>query len=305
MTTRREVLEAGIAAGTMMTLGTLGARAQERPLILKKIPSTGEELPPVGIGTNRYGVGTGEAERAPLRATLERFAQLGGKVVDTAPIYGTSESVIGDLVSELGIRDKLFLATKTDITGRTPAPESMRQSAQRLRTDVIDLMQVHNLVKVQESLAALRDWKAGGRIRYIGVTISTEDQFDELEQVMRRETLDFVQLNYSLDDRKAAERLLPLAQDRGFAVLLNLPFGSGGLFEKVQGRSLPDWAAEFDCESWGQFFLKYLIAHPAVTCAIPGTRQARHVIDNFGAARGRLPDEAMRRRQERFIDELS
>ncbi|HEY8518607.1 MAG TPA: aldo/keto reductase, partial [Gammaproteobacteria bacterium] len=189
MTTRREVLEAGIAAGTMMTLGTLGARAQERPLILKKIPSTGEELPPVGIGTNRYGVGTGEAERAPLRATLERFAQLGGKVVDTAPIYGTSESVIGDLVSELGIRDKLFLATKTDITGRTPAPESMRQSAQRLRTDVIDLMQVHNLVKVQESLAALRDWKAGGRIRYIGVTISTEDQFDELEQVMRRETL--------------------------------------------------------------------------------------------------------------------
>ena len=303
--TRRALIELGAGAGVAASLSTEALLAQDGALVQKTIPKTGEQIPPIGIGTNRYGVGASEEERAPLKATLKLFAELGGKVIDTAAVYGTSETVIGDLVRELSIRDRLFFATKTDLRGQMSGAAGLQQRLERMQTETMDLMQVHNLVDVASELALMREWKAEGRIRYIGATVSTENQYADMARVMETEDMDFVQFNYSLDDRGAEERLLPLALDRGLAVLVNLPFGRGDLFEKVEGRALPDWAAEIDCASWGQFFLKYIISHPAVTAAIPGTRQERHVIDNLGAARGRLPDATLRRRQEELFDSLA
>jgi aryl-alcohol dehydrogenase-like predicted oxidoreductase len=307
--TRRSILEGGASVGAATLLGGVRALAQPAPpaqrLIEKTIPSTGERVPPIGIGTNRYGVGDNAAERVPLRATLKLFAELGGKIIDTAAVYGSSEAVIGDLVAELGIRDKLFIASKTDLRSHVTGAAGMQQSLERLHVEKLDLMQVHNLVNLANELAVLNEWKASGRVRYIGVTISTENQYADLDLAMRNEKLDFIQVNYSLDDRSAGERLLPLAAERGLGVLVNLPFGRGSAFDRVEGRPLPDWAAEFDCASWGQFFLKYIVAHPAVTCAIPGTRREAHVRDNFAAALGRLPDAAMRRRQEELFDSFS
>ena len=303
--TRRTLLEMGAGAGAVTTLGIRPVSAQQAPLVQKTIPKTGESVAPIGIGTNRYGVGTAEEERAPLRATLKLFAEQGGKIIDTAAVYGTAETVIGDLVRELGVRDRLFFATKTDLRRQVRGAAGLEQRFERMQTEVMDLMQVHNLVDAANELAVMREWKQEGRIRYVGATISTPNQYEEMARAMETEEMDFVQFNYSLDDRGAADRLLPLALNLGLAVLINLPFGRGDLFEKVEGQTLPEWAAEFDCESWGQFFLKYIISHPAVTAAIPGTRQERHVIDNLGAARGRLPDADFRRRQEQFFDALS
>jgi aryl-alcohol dehydrogenase-like predicted oxidoreductase len=300
--TRRNVL--GYSAAIAAASST--AFAQDAPLLLKTIPSSGETLPAIGVGTNRYGVGTAEEERAPLKATLRRFHELGGRVVDTAAVYGTSESVIGDLVTELEIRRGLFLATKTDLRGQLAGQPGLIERFQRLKTEVVDLMQVHNLVNLNEELAVMREWKQAGRIRYLGATISTANQFDQIERAMNDHAdLDFVQFNYSLGDRRAAERLLPTAADRGLGVLINVPFGSGELFDRVENRELPDWAAEFDCQSWGQFFLKYVISHPTVTAAIPGTRRVRYANDNFAAARGNQPDAQLRRRQEMFFDSLA
>ncbi len=306
--TRRQALEAGATLGAAAALGGAGnAFAQSGELIQKRIPSSGELLPPVGIGTNRYGVGTSEEERAPLRDTMARFVELGGKVMDTAMIYGTSEAVIGDLAQELSIRDRLFLATKTDIRGQVRGETGLQNALTRLKTDRIDAMLVHNLVNVETELPIMREWQQQGRFKYIGASISTHDQFDQMERFMRDNDVEIVQFNYSLGDRLAAERLLPTAMDRGIAVMLNVPFGGGrsSHFDVVGDRPLPDWAAEFDCTSWGQFFLKYIISHPGVTCAIPGTRRVEHVDDNFGAAFGRLPDAALRRRQEEFFDSLT
>jgi aryl-alcohol dehydrogenase-like predicted oxidoreductase len=300
--TRRQALYLG--AGTALSLGVERLRAQDGAPILKSIPSTGETIPAIGIGTNRYGVGESDQERAPLRATLATFVELGGGIIDTAAAYGTSEAVLGDLIRSLGIRTDLFIATKTPLRGRTMGMAGLRERFARLQTETIDLMQVHNLVNLDSELAAMREWKRAGRIRYVGATISTSSQFGEMERAIQTKDLDFVQFNYSLDDRGAAERLLPMARDRGLAVLINQPFGRGDLFAKVEGRELPDWASEFDCGSWAQFFLKYIISHPAVTAAIPGTRQVEHAVDNVGAARGRLPDADLRRRQESFYDGL-
>jgi len=307
--TRRSILENGAGLGAAALLG--GTRVLAQPtaapgrLIEKTIPSSGERVPPIGIGTNRYGVGGDETERVPLRTTLKLFAELGGRIIDTAAVYGSSESVIGDLVAELGIRDKLFLASKTDLTSKVVGAAGLQQSFARLRVEKLDLMQVHNLVNLGNELAVLREWQAADRVRYVGVTISTENQYADLERAMRAEKLDFIQVNYSLDDRSAGERLLPLAAERGLGVLVNLPFGRGSAFDRVGHRPLPDWAAEFDCASWGQFFLKYIIAHPAVTCAIPGTRREAHLRDNFAAAHGRLPDASLRKRQEELFDSFS
>ena len=303
--TRRDILKLSAAAGAAMALGPQQLFAQSRSLILKKIPSSGEEIPPIGIGTNRFGVGASEQERAPLRATLKKFQELGGKVIDTAPIYGNSEAVLGDLIAELGIRKQLFLATKTDMRGMVHGAASYQASLDRLKTDKVELMQVHNLVNAGSELAAMREWQKDGRIRYTGITTSQTRQFADMEKLMSSEKMEFVQLNYSLDDREADKRLLPLAADRGIAVLVNLPFGRGSLFRKTSGRQLPGWAAEFDCNSWGQFFLKYIVSHPAVTCAIPGTRTVAHAEDNFTAALGRLPDAGLRKRQEQFFDSLA
>jgi len=305
--TRRQALEAGAALGAAVVFGSSSALAQRGELIQKRIPSSGEMLPPIGIGTNRYGVGTSEEERAPLRDTMARFVELGGKVMDTAMIYGTSEAVIGDLSEQLRIRDQLFLATKTDIRGQVQGETGLQNAMDRLKTDMIDAMLVHNLVNAATEMPVMREWQQDGRFRYIGASISTHDQFDQMEQFMRSNDVQVVQFNYSLGDRLAADRLLPTAIDRGIAVMINVPFGGGrdSIFDVVEGRELPDFAAEFGAATWAQFFLKYVISHPGVTCAIPGTRRVEYVNDNFGAAFGRLPDAALRRRQEEFFDSIA
>jgi aryl-alcohol dehydrogenase-like predicted oxidoreductase len=303
--TRRQALEAGAALGATAAFGS--AWAQQGELIQKRIPKSGELLPPIGIGTNSYGVGASEEERAPLRDTMARFVELGGKVMDTAMIYGTSEAVIGELAQGLRIRDRLFLATKTDIRGQLRGEAGLQQAFTRMRTDMIDAMLVHNLVNAETELPVMRDWQQQGKFRYIGASISTPDQFDQMERFMRDNDVEIVQFNYSLGDRLAAERLLPTAADRGIAVMINVPFGGRreSILNIVEGRKLPDFAAEFDAATWPQFFLKYIVSHPAVTVAIPGTRRPEYVPDNLGAAFGRLPDAALRRRQEEFFDSIS
>jgi len=298
--TRREILKlgAGVAASALA-----GSAHSATELLTRPIPSSGERLPVVGIGTNRYRSGA-EAEIAPLRETLKAFAAAGGKLIDTAPMYGSSEVVLGQLIAELGIRKQLFFATKVYASGREAGIDEMNDSFKRLRTDRIDLIQVHNLSDTATQLATMREGKKAGRYRYVGITTSQDAQYAEMEEVMKRETLDFVQVDYSIDNRSAAERILPLALERGAAVLVNLPFGRARLFSAVRGKPLPPWAAEFDCASWAQFFLKYVIGHPAVSVAIPGTRRPEHVTDNLGAARGRLPDPAQRRKMEEFFETL-
>jgi aryl-alcohol dehydrogenase-like predicted oxidoreductase len=310
---RRDLLKLGIGAGAAAALDWREAlawtpglcRPGQEPLLQRAIPSSGEMLPVVGIGTaRRYNVGSAPEERRPLADTLQTFAQLGGKVVDTAPSYGAAEEVVGDLVSGLGIRDSLFLATKVRAEGIEEASAQIGQSFQYLRTDVIDLMQVHNLVGIHTQLSTLRGMKERGRIRYIGITTSSTRQYEDFERYMRSEELDFVQFNFSLAQRAAEERLLPLAADRGMAVLVNLPYGRGSLFDAVGDRAIPDWAAEWDIGSWGQFFLKYITSHPAVTCVIPGTNTTEYAADNLGAARGGQPDQATRERMASFYDSL-
>jgi aryl-alcohol dehydrogenase-like predicted oxidoreductase len=299
---RRELLKAGVAAGAALLLPA-GLRAQSSSIIEKKIPSSGEALPVVGLGTaRRYEAIATEAERAPLRETLREFKALGGKVIDSSPTYGTAEAVVGDLVSELKIRDGLFIATKVSASGREAGIKQLEQSFKVLRTSKIDLIAVHNLRDTSTHLRTLREWREAGRIRYVGITTSFENQYPDFERTMKAEKLDFIQVDYALDNRKTGERILPLAADRGTAAMINLPFGRGRLFNAVQGKKLPDWAGEFDCRTWAQFFLKYIVSHPAVTCAVPGMAKAEYARDNLGAARGRLPDEAMRRRMENFID---
>jgi aryl-alcohol dehydrogenase-like predicted oxidoreductase len=301
---RRELLKTGIGVGASLFLPSGSLLAQERAVIQRKIPSSGESVPIIGIGTSRRYQGTTEAERAQLREVLRQFKGLGGKVIDTAPAYGNAETVVGDLVAELGIRDSLFIATKVGAQGRDAGIEQMEQSLKRLRTPKIDLIAVHNLRDTQTQLRTLREWKQAGRIRYVGITTSSDRQYQEFEQTMKTEALDFIQVDYALDNRNADQRILPLAADRGMAVMINLPFGRGQLFKTVQGQKLPPWASDFDCASWAHFFLKYIVSHPAVTCAIPGTATVEYLIDNLGAARGRLPEPAMRRRMESFIDQL-
>ena len=266
------------------------------------IPSSGERIPAVGVGTWRtFDVGASAAERAPLKEVLRQFVGLGGRVVDSSPMYGAAESVVGDLATDLAITDKLFLATKVWTRGRDAGVSQMEQSLRRLRTRRIDLMQIHNLLDWRTHLRTLRDWKQAGRIRYLGVTHYTSSAYDELEEVLRGEALDFVQVNYSLGEREAERRILPLARDRQVAVLVNRPFSEGGLFQRVRGQTLPTWAAEFDCESWAQFFLKWILAHPAVTCVIPGTSRPQHLVDNMNAGLGKLPDAATRERMTALV----
>ena len=302
---RRELLKAGIGVGASIFLPSASLLAQAPPLIERKIPSSGESLPVIGIGTaRRYEAVTTEAQRAPLREVLYLMKDMGAKVVDTAPSYGTAETVVGDLTAELKIRESLFIATKLGAHGRDAGTAQIEQSFKHLRTSTIDLIAVHNLQDLQTQLSTLRQLKQTGRIRYVGITTSFERQHPDFERTMKAETLDFIQVDYALDNRKADERILPLAADRGMAVMINLPFGRGRLFKAVQGQSLPPWAGEFDCMSWAQFFLKYIVSHPAVTCAVPGIAKGAYLVDNLGAARGRLPNAAMRRRMESFIDGL-
>lgn len=303
--TRRDFTRATLATATVTAIAGSPAIAGPEQMITKKIPSSGEAIPVIGLGTNRYGVDGSEAARAPLREALRRFHQLGGTVIDTAPMYRTSENVLGDLIAGLDIRDDLFIATKSDKTGgRAETDEQMHESLRKLETKMVELMQVHNLLGWQDALPVMREWKEEGRVRYIGITTSRENQYDEFEQVMRSGDLEFIQVNYSLEQRKSAERLLPLAADRGIAVIINRAFGGGRLFEKVGEQPLPDWAADFDCTSWAQFLLNYAVSHPAATVAIPGMTKVHHVDDNMGTARGRLPNAKERAKMEQFFDDL-
>jgi aryl-alcohol dehydrogenase-like predicted oxidoreductase len=305
---RREFIRTGFVAGAAaILLPSEELFAQGAPLIQKKIPSSGETIPVIGLGTaRRYEEVTSDAEKVPLRETILKFKEVGLTVIDSSPSYGTAEAVVGEIVEGLKIRDSLFLATKVSLRkdGRQEGLKQIEQSFQRLRTNKIDLIAVHNLQDTDTQLKTLREMKQAGRIRYVGITTSFDRQYGEFEQVMKKETLDFIQVDYALDNRNAGERIIPLAADRGMAVMINLPFGRGRLFKAVQGKKLPEWAAEFDCVSWPQFFLKYIVSHPAVTCAVPGMARAEYVVDNVGAARGRLPDAAMRKRMEQFIDNV-
>jgi len=288
-----------------MLFADRGLFAQAEPLIQKKIPSSGESIPVIGIGTaRRYEDVKTDPEKAPLRETLRQFQLLGGKVIDSSPSYGTAEAVVGELVDGLKIRDSLFLATKVSLrkVGREEGVKQIEDSFKKYRTNKIDLIAVHNLRDTGTQLQTLREMQTAGRIRYVGITTSFDNQYGEFEQVMKKESLDFVQIDYALDNRDAGLRIIPLAADRGMAVMINLPFGRGRLFKAVEGKRLPEWASEFDCQSWPQFFLKYIVSHPAVTCAVPGMARPEYVVDNLGAARGRLPDAAMRRKMEQFID---
>ena len=301
---RRKFIEMTAAAGGAAAMpGAMGAVA-DSPLIHKAMPNSGEEIPVIGVGTNRYGVGTSEEARAPLRASLKAFAEAGGTLIDTAPVYRDSETVLGDLISELGIGEQLFLATKSNLDDRKDIEAQYKASFEKLKTSTMDVMQVHSLRGIEAQLPIMGEWKEAGKIRYIGVTTSNGSQHDELADVMQTEALDFVQINYSLADRNAEKRLLPIAAERKIAVMVNLPLGRGRLFSAVGDRPLPDWAAEMDCTSWAQVFLKYVVSHPAVTCAIPGMTKAHHVVDNMGATRGRLSDADLRARQEAFFASL-
>jgi aryl-alcohol dehydrogenase-like predicted oxidoreductase len=306
---RRKALRAG--AGAVAALGaSAGAPslfAQSGSLIKKTIPSSGEQITPVGIGTNRYGVGESEDERAPLRDTMERFVEIGGQVMDTAAVYGSSEQVIGDLAAELGIRDDLVLVTKTDIRGQIRGEEGLQMAFDKLKTDVIDGFLVHNFANTASELAVMREWQAEGRIRYIGASTSQDNQHQDMIDLLETEEVQLIQINYSLGDRESANRVLPLAIDKGVAVMVNVPFGGSfgsSLWDAVEGQQLPAFAADFGADSFAQFFLKYIISHPAITVAIPGTRSVEHVEDNIGAAMGRLPDESERRRMEQWFDSL-
>jgi len=315
--TRREAarLIAASAAGLCLPSSTMLAQSVEVELQVAEsvgwpgnvsmIPSSREVLPVIGLGTwQKFDVDLTSDNRRQLGDVLSLFIKLGGRVIDTSPMYGRAEDVIGDLTSTLGIRDKLFLATKVWTRGQENGIREMERSMVRLRAKQIDLIQVHNLVDVHTHLATLRGWKEQGRIRYLGITHYESGAFDEVEKIMRSEKLDFVQINYSLMEREAEEKILPLAQERGVAVIVNRPFGGGDLFDRVRSKSLPEWSADFDCRSWAQFFLKWIIANSAVTCAIPATGKARHLEDNMQAGIGRLPDTKMRQRMVESVSSL-
>jgi aryl-alcohol dehydrogenase-like predicted oxidoreductase len=307
---RRDLVQRSLAAGLGLALTPVdrllaqSAWATPAPaLILRKIPSSGESVPVIGIGTaRRYDVGTPE-EKAPLLETLREFPKLGGKVIDTAPSYGQAESVTGELVEQLKLRDQLFLATKVSVRGTDVAPgvAQMEESFRKLRTDRIDLMQVWNLGGTDTLLPVLREMKAAKRIRYIGVTTSNESQYGALEALMGREALDFIQVDYAADNREAAQRILPMARDKGIAVIINLPFGRSRVFQNVLATPVPEWAKEFEAATWAQVFLKYIAANPAVTCVIPGTAQVKYVNDNMAAARGALPNAAQLKQIEAVV----
>lgn len=302
---RRRALR--LLAGAPAALLARRTRAQgtAQRMNARPIPVSGELLPVIGLGTwQTFDVGNDRAARVPLREVLADLVAGGGKVVDSSPMYGTSEAVVGDLVSALGLRDKLFIATKVWTTGREAGIREMERSFQRLRVQRMDLMQIHNLLDVAVHTRTLEQWKQQGRVRYIGITHYTAAAYPEVERWLETGQYDFLQINYSLAERQAEQRVLPLAQQKGVAVIVNRPFGQGGMFAHVRGKPLPAWAAELGIASWAQFFLKWILGHPAVTCAIPGTDKPAHMKDNLAAGCGALPDAAQRRRMAEYFGAL-
>lgn len=299
---RRTVMKGALAVGVGAALAGPGFAA-ESPLIAKAIPKTGEKLPVIGLGTNAYSV-TAPEDIAARREVLEHFPKLGAKVVDTARAYGESEVVIGKLVAELGNRDQLFIATKTPIRGDLkPGDGELEEAFARLQVKKLDLLQIHNFHGIDVLFPKLQEWKQAGRVRYIGVTTSSDDQYPQMIDALKTLPLDFIQVDYSIDNRGAADQILPLAQDKGVAVLVNMPLGGrrdGNLLRKLADKKLPDFAAEFEATSWAQLLLKYDISHPAVTAVIPGTTKLTHLRDNQLAGRGHLPTAAQRKKLEEY-----
>ena len=275
-------------------------------MITRAIPSSGEPMPVIGLGTSQvFDVGSSAASRAPLREVLRLLVDAGGRIIDTSPMYGRAEGVTGDLVADAGLRPSVFFATKVWTSGREAGIAQMRRSAELLRSEVIDLIQIHNLVDWRTHLATLRRMKEAGQIRYIGITHYTTGALPELARILASEPgIDFVQCAYSLATRAAEDALLPTAAERDVAVIVNRPFEDGGMFRRVRGRAVPEWAAAFDCGSWAQLFLKYVLAEPAITCAIPASADPAHMADDLRAASGRLPDAAQRRQIRSLWDSL-
>ncbi|BCR04339.1 oxidoreductase [Desulfuromonas versatilis] len=279
-------------------------QAAEQAALRKTIPGSGESLPVIGLGTSRTFDTGDETALRDLAEVLRAFFASGGELIDSSPMYGESERVIGALLERIGRPQRLFAATKVWTDGEQAGIRQMEDSRQKWGIERFDLMQIHNLRDWRVHLKTLHAWKAQGKIRYTGITTSHGRDHRELEQILSQEKLDFVQFSYNIEDRDAERRLLPLAAERGMAVLVNRPYQRGELFRKVKGKPLPDWAAEIDCSSWGQFFLKFIVSHPAVTCAIPATAKLHHMRDNMAAGFGRLPDAAMRRRMVDYYTAL-
>jgi diketogulonate reductase-like aldo/keto reductase len=296
MDPRRRALLAALAAAAIAP-----AYANTR-IMTRPIPATGEELPLIGIGTwQTFDV---RGDTAPLREVLKVFSQSGGRVIDSSPMYGAAESVVGEITSSLGLRDKLFMATKVWTNGRDEGIRQMENSFRHMRVERMDLMQVHNLVDVATHTATLKDWKAKGRVRYIGITHYTASAYADVERWLKTGAYDFLQINYSLGERDAERRLLPLAQEKKVAVIANRPFAEGALFSRVKGKPLPPWAAELGIQSWAQYFLKWIVSHPAVNSTIPANGKAEHIRDNIAAGSGVLPDEAARKRMAEYFSGL-
>ena len=295
---RRLLLQAlgGMAAGAFCKAGS----AQAQRIMTKKIPSTGEALPVIGVGTwQTFDVGTDAGARAQLREVLRL---LNGNVVDSSPMYGSSEAVAGDLIAELGTRDKLFMATKVWTRGREEGLQQMETSFKRLRVKRMDLMQIHNLTDVEAQTKTLLEMKSQKKIRYLGITHYTSSAYGEVERWLRTRQYDFLQINYSLGERESENRLLPMALDQKVAVIINRPFAEGALFRRTRNKPLPPWAAELGIQSWAQYFLKWIVSHPAVTCAIPGTGNPKHMQDNLGAGTGKLPSARQRKQMAEYFD---
>ena len=311
MMTRREWMLRIAGAGGMLAFDPRAIAVSNESLISRAIPSTGERLPVVGLGSSATFAQVARSEdAAALRAVLAKLVELGGTVFDTAPAYGASEEVAGRIAQDAGIAKRLFWATKLNVArrgGSADPAEARRQVAasfQRAGKPVIDLIQVHNMGDVRTQLPVLREYKEKGRVRYIGVTTTFEGQYDELVRTMRTVPIDFIGTDYAIDERHAEKTILPLARDKGIAVLVYAPFGRTRLWARVKGRKVPEWAREFDAGSWAQFFLKFVASHPAVTAITPATSRPANMADNMGGAMGRLPDEGMRKRMIELVESL-
>jgi len=303
---RRRLLKSLLALGISGPLLSGILQAAGKKIITKPIPSSGEQLPVIGVGSARTFDALGDAELMErLQIVMQAFFDHHGTLVDSSPMYGSAQAVIGQLLRQVSGGEKLFAATKVWIDGEQEGIEQMESSRRLWGIKRFDLMQIHNLVDWKTHLKTLDAMKADGRLRYTGITTSHGRDHAELEDVLKRHSFDFVQLSYNIDNRIVEDRLLPVARDRGIAVMVNRPFQKGSLFRRVKGKALPDWAAELDIQSWGQYFLKYVVSHPAVTCAIPATSKVRHMVDNMGAQTGKLPDQKLREEMSRYFQSVS
>lgn len=300
---RRAVLQAAAAAALLPAMTE--TRAAPSGLITRPIPRSGERLPAIGLGTYQvFDVPPSQLAGTELQAVLKRFVELGGSVVDSSPMYGHAEATTGTLATALNARKSLFFATKVWTSGRDAGIRQMEDSFRLMQSKTIDLMQVHNLLDLKTHLPVLREWKKAGRIRYLGITHYHAGAHAEMERLVKTGDFDFVQINFSMDEPEAETRLLPACADSGIATLINRPFSQAGLFGRVRGKPLPPWCADMDCSSWAQFFLKWIISHPTVTCAIPGTGRVAHIEDNMAACTGRLPDAALRKKMSAYFSTL-